>query len=660
MKKGEDKRASELVRAALEYRLARPWGELGTLMFGIVLAGEEREIVGLRAGGDRGCHLIVGEGAYKGVHAAFEAADERLLAQPGWVRMVLAFDRLDRIQHKFRSTLEAAGYRARREQEVPVFLVEPGSGDARPPGRAEMRLLAACLRGIVRAARGGGDAPTEPNGEGGRMLELRLGGAPLGSTVETGWVQAPIGQERWQPSPKVLGLARTEATWEVGLVLVPRLLHGARRDGVALLAREDGSAGRAAAELLEDRNPKSAEMALEELLLGQASGLGGGLQPGLPSRVRLAPLSGLEALDAALGRCFEELGIPVEQEEGSRPFESLALRLMRSPGGVLRDVPKSVWGQDPEAPSAAELLAFERALQKELMNELFQNLEDPKQRQKLERIGSKYFDLKVRGFYEWLWLPGALIGFVEWWAADLRTRAGARTVVERLAQQRSLEPAVFALLLARSHAYLSFFRVLEAEPGGPMRVECLLTGLTFNIDRCFGPWDFSPGATLALRILEVGIITIGIVASSHFSEVRLKGMIEYGREKLPEWGPGFLRVNGWFLGSLWKEEPALEAAVPFGTGTGLGSTPQVAPGGMGPEDIPEEVAEQAYEQFHRHYRTWIDEPVPALGGLTPRQACAFPAGKRQVQLLINEMPVLTLGGRIFRPPVNELRRELGI
>lgn len=43
------------------------------------------------------------------------------------------------------------------------------------------------------------------------------------------------------------------------------------------------------------------------------------------------------------------------------------------------------------------------------------------------------------------------------------------------------------------------------------------------------------------------------------------------------------------------------------------------------EPVPEELNDAALDFYARHYRDWLDEPVPALGGRTPRQAARIEA-----------------------------------
>ena len=65
-----------------------------------------------------------------------------------------------------------------------------------------------------------------------------------------------------------------------------------------------------------------------------------------------------------------------------------------------------------------------------------------------------------------------------------------------------------------------------------------------------------------------------------------------------------------------------------------GSGPAVSPPAPG---LPPEALAQAVEQMmRRHYANWCDEPVPALGHQTPRQAIATPTGLERVKGLLRE------------------------
>jgi len=57
-----------------------------------------------------------------------------------------------------------------------------------------------------------------------------------------------------------------------------------------------------------------------------------------------------------------------------------------------------------------------------------------------------------------------------------------------------------------------------------------------------------------------------------------------------------------------------------------------------PIEITPEIAASIQERMNKHYMGWIDEPLPVLGGKTPRQACQTEAGRQQVTMLIRTMP----------------------
>ena len=66
----------------------------------------------------------------------------------------------------------------------------------------------------------------------------------------------------------------------------------------------------------------------------------------------------------------------------------------------------------------------------------------------------------------------------------------------------------------------------------------------------------------------------------------------------------------------------------------------------------------ALEQFTIGYeQRWLDDEVPALGGLTPRQAAADPIGRRDLERLLSQMPDDAQPGEMSAA---RLRAALGI
>ena len=80
------------------------------------------------------------------------------------------------------------------------------------------------------------------------------------------------------------------------------------------------------------------------------------------------------------------------------------------------------------------------------------------------------------------------------------------------------------------------------------------------------------------------------------------------------------------------------------------------------QNIPPEIAQQAIAQYlERHYATWPDHPLPALGGRTPRDAARTAAGRREVAALIHTMESSDRRGGGAAPfDFSKLRAQLGL
>jgi hypothetical protein len=76
------------------------------------------------------------------------------------------------------------------------------------------------------------------------------------------------------------------------------------------------------------------------------------------------------------------------------------------------------------------------------------------------------------------------------------------------------------------------------------------------------------------------------------------------------------------------------------------------------EELPPETQEAMNRMMREHDRAWLDEEVPALGGLTPRQACRTETGRRRVAALIRSFP--RLRGAAVGMSQAELFHELGL
>lgn len=53
--------------------------------------------------------------------------------------------------------------------------------------------------------------------------------------------------------------------------------------------------------------------------------------------------------------------------------------------------------------------------------------------------------------------------------------------------------------------------------------------------------------------------------------------------------------------------------------------------------VPDEVRELVEQKMREYEQRWVDEPIPALGGLTPRQALDDPARREDLLALLREL-----------------------
>jgi hypothetical protein len=69
-----------------------------------------------------------------------------------------------------------------------------------------------------------------------------------------------------------------------------------------------------------------------------------------------------------------------------------------------------------------------------------------------------------------------------------------------------------------------------------------------------------------------------------------------------------------------------------------GRDPRAPPAAIEPcEPLSPELSEALHDFKREHFEGWLDTPIPALSGLTPREAAAKPRKREQVVLLLKEI-----------------------
>lgn len=75
--------------------------------------------------------------------------------------------------------------------------------------------------------------------------------------------------------------------------------------------------------------------------------------------------------------------------------------------------------------------------------------------------------------------------------------------------------------------------------------------------------------------------------------------------------------------------------------------------------IPE-VQEQIRKMAQQHWKDWLDTPLPALKGQTPRQAAKTNQGQQQLEAMLAGFEYNQNADNLFAPDIADLRRKLGI
>jgi len=78
-----------------------------------------------------------------------------------------------------------------------------------------------------------------------------------------------------------------------------------------------------------------------------------------------------------------------------------------------------------------------------------------------------------------------------------------------------------------------------------------------------------------------------------------------------------------------------------------------------PVEMTPEFTSAVQDTMDRHYMAWLDGPLPALGGRSPRQACRTSAGRQKVAMMIRTIPQ-PMGPGPVHVPRQAMLRKLGL
>jgi hypothetical protein len=284
----------------------------------------------------------------------------------------------------------------------------------------------------------------------------------------------------------------------------------------------------------------------------------------------------------------------------------------------------------------------------------------------IPRLAARYFGSAARRdtLFSSEEEPYARIPFLEWVWLDHGPGSGGRSIAEEKLEE-PLPTVVRVVLEALVSATTSLYRVVSVQRGESLVLEDLLRGGKVTVHDRGASRGAEVGTGFACRVITLGdfsfMSTPGRVLGPMMLGIAQGFLDSEGLRTTPKG----LRDGAHLFGRLWAWSEEYMANVKLANTDGElvvlhepGRAKPIAPANTPPPELVEALRAHIHDTSLR----WIDEPLPALDGLTPRQAVERAAGRRKVQQMIRSIPAVPLGdaGETIEPPRDELRRALGL
>lgn len=543
-----DALSKSLVDAVLELHRRQLWqSNGGDALFSVRLPGEpDPEIVTISGHGGVNYGLIVARGprAWSQMHRFVTEPDRLPEISADATLLSVTMDTLSRLPPELRQLLERARHSARRDSLVPVALVLTGRDSVVPPSRAQMRVLLAVIRTILRADDAGEFRPTPMRRGAQQLLELTPTGEGRDMTVECRLVPWPdtvagsgAGGSSFRDAAQ--GFIRLDERWSVGFVLQ----SGPHQttDGVSLMAvllRPDADV--LAVNAIATGDVDEAREWLAKVISGEARRDG---VRGIPMKV----VFGDAALAKACGAELERLDVAVTVDE-----RDLVLAQFDREMNAQGDDPGSGTSpedyEEPRPRTREEWKAVDRLVTESLAGETWRD--DARAKKALV----KYFgsnEVVGRVLTEFKHFE-PMASFVEWFVADYRVTRRSKTVIESLLAKKSLSPWQRELLEARRQARLSIYRVQYCEPGSHLVVEDVTDGSLHTVHDQLLSEALSRGLVLPMRLSTVAEWVFPALGGPPIPSFGAQRALFHLERLGVDLTPQGLRAAGPRLGSLWR------------------------------------------------------------------------------------------------------------
>lgn len=259
----------------------------------------------------------------------------------------------------------------------------------------------------------------------------------------------------------------------------------------------------------------------------------------------------------------------------------------------------------------------------------------------------------------------------EWFIFDYRLSDGS-TVIDTFRREPDLSDEEHALLADWSRSRASLYEVLEVFPGKGVLVRDLLKKSRVVVHDASAAAEIQPGTLLYMRVLKVGgeyeFSTSGLALPAFLKDVLLrlvkKDLQTYCRRRhvgVREGLDDYLQERASFLNAL-VVQIGLDSSAPHLVEDDFPDFNETGP--VLDKLLSAQLAQRITDAFlDEFYDRWVDRPVPALSGKTPRQACGTEEGSARVEELLRELErVEAVRERKGEPhyDVRKVRRKLGL
>ncbi len=259
----------------------------------------------------------------------------------------------------------------------------------------------------------------------------------------------------------------------------------------------------------------------------------------------------------------------------------------------------------------------------------------------------------------------------EWFIFDYILPDGL-TIIETFRQNPHLSEREQALLADWAAARVSLYEVLQVLPRKGVVLRDLLRRKEFKVHDINAAAELQPGTILLMRVLKVGdeyeFSTSGLALPGFCKDMLLKKL----RRDLRLYARKRNASSREVLNDYLRERSHIINAIVVEMGFNY-TLPHLVDDGEGDEYFPPlhdalfdrlsaRIAQQITEAvLDEYYDRWIDKPVPALDGKTPREACRTAEGRARLEALFEELEMVEASRELKGEPhydLQKVRRKL--